>query len=1102
MRSNCKKARWFINFLITIVTFYALLQIDIASGQAIKSPDQASLYFEKGTRAYNLSKYDSASYYYRSAANLYDVLGNDVEYLRSLINVANCQRAIGEFSSALNILVTVEEFPEFNLNNHHLLKSELLHVKGSIFSNIGKASEGVELLTESIALREQYSDANDSLLAYSYNNLGNNYFYEGNREKALESYKKALEVALTSKRSIIDPDIALYYQNIGIIHALRGDFKITTEYFLKNLSINKQIYGSDHPSLGVTYLNMGRLKYLLHELDEAKQYLDKADTIFTKHFGPNYYGLGTVYMNMGNVFNSQNDYEKALEYYKKAQRIYNKQLDKRHPNIYKIVNNIGSILLKKKEFSAALENYMKSYSATKDPISKTLIARNLGNIFHELGDSGRAEYYYKQSIIQAVSKLQDNHYETGHSYIAYSKFCLQNGKLDTGLQYAAKAYRIFLENFGFKNPNVSEALSTMGEFYYQEGGYAKALNHFQQALISNAYGFTDTNVYHNPKVDSIILESQLLEPLIGKAKSFRKLSQSRGGDLNALKASLESCKLASRIVDRIRLTLRQESKLYFSGDVDNIYANAIYVGYDLYQLSGDPEYLEQSFLFSEKSRFSVLLSGLRDIEAVEFGGIPDSLKQLEKELKEKISLNEKWIYEEKQSIGQDQDKISNWESNLFMLHTRYDSLINTFEKDYEDYYRLKYDTEIADVKTIRKQLRSDQAILEYFIIDTVLFTYLIDPSGISLIKTPVGEDFNYHLENLRQFYQASILNHTKDVYWGYIESASVLYSYLIKPLQQNLSKKSLIIIPDGQLGYIPFESLISNVPQGKKLDYRNLDYLLNKHPVSYSYSATILFDKLKRKTFNEMVLAMAPVYQGDNIRNQRLSEGDDFILGPIFHSEYEVSEIDNMFDGVVLKEENATEENFKILSDDFSILHLSMHTIIDDDNPMYSKLIFSEYSDTSSTEDGFLHTYELYNLQLKAQLAVLSACNTGKGRLHESEGVINLARGFTYAGVPSIVMTLWEVEDKAGAEIMLNFYDNLRKGLQKDEALRQAKMDYLKQKPQFRAHPYFWSAYVLIGNTDPIVEPKWRTPALLAGFGFVLIVVVFALQNQRRRQKK
>lgn len=1063
---------------------------------------QAYNSFEKGVRSYNQSYYDSAAYYYTEAANLFFDKENYVEYLRSLINVANSKRALGDFQRSTALIEKVERFSEINIKKYPLLKSELLHVKGSLYSNIGRTKEGIKALTESIDLREEYSSAEDSLLAYSYNNLGNNFFYEGDREKALASYQKALKVALASKNDTVDSDIALYYQNIGIIYALRGDFKTTLDYFSKNLSIIREIYGPKHPNIAVAYVNMGRLKYLLQELDAALMYLQKADTIFIDHFGPSYIDLGTVYINIGNVYNEKVDYEKAFEYYKRAQRIYDQQIDHKHPNVYKIVNNIGSILLKRKEFSAALENYMQSYSSTKDPISKTLFARNLGNIFQELGDSERAGYYYKQSITQAVNKLQDNHYETGHSYIAYSKFCLQNGKLDAGLQYAAKAYRIFLENFGFKNPNVSEALSTMGEFYYQEGDYANALNHFQQALISNAYGFTDTNVFHNPKIDSIILESQLLEPLIGKAKSFRKLSQSRGGDLNALKASLESCKLASRIVDRIRLTLRQESKLYFSGDVDNIYAYAIYVGYDLYQLSGDPEYLEQSFRFSEKSRFSVLLSGLRDIEAVQFGGIPDSLKQLEKELKEKISLNEKWIYEEKQTIGQDQDKISNWESNLFMLHTRYDSLINTFEKDYEDYYRLKYDTEIADVKAIRKQLRSDQAILEYFVIDTVLFTYLIDPSGIGLVKTTVGEDFNYHLENLRQFYQGSILNHTKDVYWGYIESASVLYSYLIKPVQQDLSKKSLIIIPDGQLGYIPFESLISNVPQGKKLDYRNLDYLLNNHPVSYSYSATILFDKLKRKTFNEMVLAMAPVYQGDNIRNQGLGEGGDLILGPIFHSEYEVSEIDNMFDGVVLKEENATEENFKMLSDDFSILHLSMHTIIDDANPMYSKLIFSEYSDTSSTEDGFLHTYELYNLQLKAQLAVLSACNTGKGRLHESEGVINLARGFTYAGVPSIVMTLWEVEDKAGAEIMLNFYDNLRKGMQKDEALRQAKMDYLKQKPQFRAHPYFWSAYVLIGNTEAIVEPKWRTPALLAGLGFVLIVVVFALVNQRSRQKK
>jgi len=143
-----------------------------------------------------------------------------------------------------------------------------------------------------------------------------------------------------------------------------------------------------------------------------------------------------------------------------------------------------------------------------------------------------------------------------------------------------------------------------------------------------------------------------------------------------------------------------------------------------------------------------------------------------------------------------------------------------------------------------------------------------------------------------------------------------------------------------------------------------------------------------------------------------------------------------------------------------------MHTLIDDENPMFSKLVFSDSEDDE--DDGFLNTYEIYNLSLNAGLAVLSSCRSGYGALNRGEGVMSLARGFLYAGVPSIVMTNWEVEDKSGAEIMISFYKYLLKGFRKDEALRMARIDFLDNVDMLRSHPYFWGAYVCIGNPEEL----------------------------------
>jgi CHAT domain-containing protein len=133
---------------------------------------------------------------------------------------------------------------------------------------------------------------------------------------------------------------------------------------------------------------------------------------------------------------------------------------------------------------------------------------------------------------------------------------------------------------------------------------------------------------------------------------------------------------------------------------------------------------------------------------------------------------------------------------------------------------------------------------------------------------------------------------------------------------------------------------------------------------------------------------------------------------------------------------------------------------------MYSKLAFTQNVD--SFEDGFLNTYEIYNMKYNARLAVLSSCKTGYGKIQKGEGVMSLARGFMYAGCPSIVMTLWEVSDRSGAKLMKDFYKSLKKGKNKTVSLREAKLEFLRKADQLKAHPFFWSTYVAIGDSSSL----------------------------------
>jgi len=284
--------------------------------------------------------------------------------------------------------------------------------------------------------------------------------------------------------------------------------------------------------------------------------------------------------------------------------------------------------------------------------------------------------------------------------------------------------------------------------------------------------------------------------------------------------------------------------------------------------------------------------------------------------------------------------------------------------------------------------------------------------------------------------------------------------------------------------------LVSHLVDSQEPDYQGLPYLIKNHAISYSNSATLLVNRDTRKKVSDLrLLAFAPNYQGDSGSSMnpafRRQYRDN--LYPIPGVSEEVAFIHDLIGGDVFLDDQATESNFKRNSPNYDILHLAMHTVIDDINPMYSKLVFAGSS--QDEEDGLLNTFEIYGLTLNARMAVLSSCNTGAGKMQKGEGVMSLARGFIYAGCPSIIMTLWEVEDNSGVAIMKEFYTFLKKGYSKDEALRKAKLNFLEKANMETSHPYFWSGYVNIGDSSPVFKYTVKT---ITGLLLLLLLALLA----------
>ena len=458
----------------------------------------------------------------------------------------------------------------------------------------------------------------------------------------------------------------------------------------------------------------------------------------------------------------------------------------------------------------------------------------------------------------------------------------------------------------------------------------------------------------------------------------------------------------------------------------------------------------------------------------------------ETDLKGEIDAYENFIFNEKSSPAPDQKKINAWKDKIFSLSQSYQQMINLVEKKYPTYYQYKYADPIVPVQKIQSLLERREAFVEYFInyggkkSDGELYTFVITNQEYKIIRRTINSELDETIDHFLQFIKnGDVLKTRRSDYAEYTKNALLLYNLVIEPIEPSVIDYRLILVPDDKLSYLPFDAFLVSSPDSSKMDFRNLDYLVYHHAISYTYSATQLYYYFQNNyKYGNRIGAFAPDYT--DVQPAGINEADHFL--PLPGAEAEIKGITDLIPGDLYMKGKADKQNFKQKAGDYDILHLAMHTVLNDTLPLYSKMVFS--ADSAGNQERTLNTFEIYNLKLKSDMVVLSGCNTGAGKLQKGEGVMSLARGFFYAGCPSIIMTLWNVEDISSSNIMIEFYKNLKNGFSKDEALRKAKVSYISGADPLKAHPYFWLGYVSIGKQTPLFKTK-------AGYFVSLIIFVF-----------
>ncbi|GAB5533630.1 MAG: hypothetical protein Roseis3KO_54070 [Roseivirga sp.] len=398
----------------------------------------------------------------------------------------------------------------------------------------------------------------------------------------------------------------------------------------------------------------------------------------------------------------------------------------------------------------------------------------------------------------------------------------------------------------------------------------------------------------------------------------------------------------------------------------------------------------------------------------------------------------------------------------------------TIERDYPDAGNDLLSKDVT-INSLREdhQLTDQKALIEYFVGDSVIFVVGLSGAKESFHRIKKDKALNNALSSfLGEVNTTPTSGELKAHLKHFGESASILFQSLLKPILDDLGEISeMIIVPDDILARLPFEMLISDW-SGTETSFKDLNYLLKSAKVSHLLSSKVSFNELA-ETQGKGMLGFG--YAGEGIVDERAE------MGGLPGAAKEINFLKSNFAGDYYMGKEGTKRQFLKKAGDYDVIHLALHGKSDSVNRYNSALVFN------GDRDYYMTSTDLYRTRLKSRLAVLSACETGIGKISEGEGSFSIARGFAIAGVPAIVTTLWKVNDEAGASITQQFYRNLQSGNQKDEALRQAKLKYLEESDNLTSSPFYWGSYILIGDTSTI-ELKEK-----AAISFYWILAVFVV---------
>ncbi len=889
--------------------------------------------------------------------------------------------------------------------------------------------------------------------AESYNTVGAAQWHMGLVNQAEGYYMKSLEVLGDDTAEAALVRKVSTYGNLGVMWQNAGDLARSRNYYHASLrNSDRVIAHAKDPftrdeaivNRSRTYLNLATVYHQCGNEAQARKLLAMAWADRSKVFEPDDPQLLTIQERIADIELSAGDLDKAEELIGAYFTACERKFGIRSEEYIRAGSKLGDIALRKNETAKADSLFSVSINAgrmSKDATTDMVLAQTLQSRAH-----------LKERIGQGAAAITD-------------------------LQ---QARAIIVKVNGPRHYRVAECDIQLAEAAFLQQQPEAALAHARAALDILQDRVRALNANNAPQ--TFPAPQVLPDAIYWKLRAQRQLAGA-GTQMKEWNADLD---LAIRSLARNKTAMGDDaSKLLLIASQHKLFNLALDVAYESYLDSRSDSELERFINYSEANRSILLKNRLNGFAGLHFTGVPDTVMAKEQQLLAAIDLDP----ENRASV-----------TEMEKREAAYADFIRNLEKTYPAYFNLRYGEPRITLADIREKLLTpDRQVLGYARSGHYLYAWILGGAADTIIRMR-GDGIDEAVKALSQ----AVMGRNVE---PFTSAAFHLYQGVFSPVDHLLTKQELLIIPDGNLQGVNFETLL---PKPGTKDFRD-HLLVQRYTMAYLLSATtaIQFAGLARKRSSGL-LAVAPGF-ADGLKQDYLAGVKDsseldrdylhFVRQPF--AERTARELGTTLSAQVLTGKSANETTFREAAARYGILHLGTHAEMNTASPMYSRLVLSkDGNELKPDNDGYLHAYELYELDLHAQLAVLTACSTGSGKEDGGEGVRSLGYGFAYAGCPSLVVSLWNIDEKVSAEIIASFYVHLADGMPKHKALRQAKLDYLAHAPAELSLPYYWAGLVLVGDVSPVMLHRTGWPVWAwAGLGCALLLVLLWWWRKHRSKR-